>query len=230
MMNLVHEPNPESFKRHHYLTTNTKFSQGAVYGILATCFSRFHDLGEVYTNQDISPFFLVALYKRTPALGPPVLHQALPAFSAIHQAQGKALVSQLDSESSMILSYEISQPSSFVDLNGTLDLPLNPSPSLQFPLWVAPPVTNGDKPVNSMTSMAAFFCTRLFVGALTASFPNYSAVHLFQKIRGFNLNTANGTYLKFIEFKVSIPTATAFIAFKCCAIICIQIRETIVRT
>lgn len=116
-----------------------------------TWFSRFHDLGEAYTNQEISPFFSVASYRRTPALGPPVLQQALPVFSAIRQAQGKALASQLAPGSLMIVNYEISQPSSFLDLNGdgcywsgTSDLPRSPSPSLQFPLWVALAVTNGE--------------------------------------------------------------------------------------
>lgn len=38
-----------------------------------------------------------------------------------------------------------------------------------------------------------------------------------------------GAYLEFVEFKIGIPAAAAFIAFKGRAIICTQIRRTTVR-
>ena len=107
-------------------------------------FSRSHDQGVGCTNQGISPSFSVTLCKGTLASELPLLRQALPVFSATRQAQGKALASPFAPGSLMKQYHELSQPSFSVDLNsdgcyrsGISHLPLNPSPSLQFPLWVA---------------------------------------------------------------------------------------------
>ena len=109
-----------------------------------TWFSRSHDQGAGCTNQGISPSFSVTLCKGTLASELPLLRQALPVFSATRQAQGKALASPFAPGSLMRQYDELSQPSFSVDLNGDgcyrsgiSHLPLNPSPSLQFPLWVA---------------------------------------------------------------------------------------------
>jgi len=80
----------------------------------------------------------------TLASTPPLLRRALPVFLVSHQARGMALALQFAPGSLMVRNYELSLPSSSVNLSddgcsqsGTSRHPLSPSPSLRFPLWAA---------------------------------------------------------------------------------------------